>query len=56
LQEGVDEVAVGGVQFDAVETRRLRARSGLAVVFDDSRDLGYIQRPMRRRLDPPAVR
>ncbi len=44
-QELVDEIAVGGVDFDAVEAGALGVAGGLRVVLEDRRDLGRAERP-----------
>src|SRR4029077_70445 len=45
LEELVDQVAVGGVNFNAVETGFLRSKGGSPVVVHDPRNLGGFQRP-----------
>ena len=45
LEELVDQVAVGGVDFHAVEPCLLRSLGGSPVVLHDPRDLGRFQRP-----------
>ena len=45
LEEGVDQVAVGPVDFHAVEAGFLRSLGGSPVVLHDPRNLGRFQRP-----------
>src|SRR5207245_9086108 len=45
LEELVDQVAVGCVEFHAVETGFLRSRGGSAVIRPDPWNLGGFQRP-----------
>ena len=44
LQKLIDEVAIGAVQFDAVEAGRLGVRGAAAKVFDNARDLAGLKR------------
>jgi len=56
-QELVDEVAVGAVHLDAVETGLDGVSRGAAVLLDDARDLRRGQRARRRaRAKPPAMK
>src|SRR5258706_54257 len=54
LQEFIGQIAVGGMKFDSVKTSNSRALCGLAIVFDQPRDLCNVERPMRRGLCPAA--
>ena len=45
LKEGINQVAVGPVEFHAVESRFLRSLGGSPVVLHDPRNLGRFQRP-----------
>jgi hypothetical protein len=52
LQELIDQIAVGAVDFDAIEARRLGADRTLAELLDDLPDLRNLECAARRRLDP----
>src|SRR5258708_7308304 len=56
LKELIDQVAVGGVQFHAVESCLLCPYRRLAIVVHNPRDLGNLTAAMRRGLNPARWR
>jgi hypothetical protein len=54
LQELIDEVAIGGMQFHTFETGILRALGRCAIVFDNAVDLRRHKGAMRRLPKPAA--
>src|SRR5712664_4410826 len=50
LEELIDQMTIGGHEFDAIEARFLRVERGGTVLLNDICDLHCFQRPVWRRL------
>src|SRR6266436_8587597 len=56
LEKLIDQVAIGGHQLDAVETRLLRVLGSRTILLEDAGDFRCLQRAMRRRLEKTGRR
>ena len=50
-EKGVEQIAMGAVQFDTVKARLDRPRARIAEVIDDARNLVEVQRTGHRHID-----